>query len=314
MKTLNSFLIQGAAAILVVLTGQIGHAQTLFNDTFDTAGDANTYGWYYHGTNMTTSNTVSGGNLTLSNNGAVPGNNSGIWKSFGDQTLAAGETMRLTVHIAGGVFTSSPLGLSFTLVDSATVINANGGILSSTANPRYAYQLLLPRGTTSAGTGGVTAQNGIKQLYYAGAGTPAFNSQILSVTENSPNGAPDANNPTLPVTSTDQTFFTNGTYTSDAVLVWELSNVGGQMQFGGSFTAPNGGATTTFVTSDAVLFDHFTFDKVSIASPYWGTTTALNNVAINSVSMEIVPEPATWVLLAFGGLMVGVFLRRRRAI
>lgn len=295
------------AGILLGLTG-VGHAQTLFNDTFDTAGDANTYGWYYHATNMNTANTVSGGNLVLSNTGTDPANNSGIWKSFGSTSLADGETLRLTVHVSGGTFGNNALGLNFTLVDSATAIGTNGGLLSGAVYPRYAYQLITPRGTTTGGTGGLS-HDGVKQLYMTSGTTPGFTSQQLATTQNAANAAPDANNPTLAVTGANQTFFTNGTYTSDAVLVWELSNVGGQMKFGGSFTAPNGGATTTFLTSDANLFDHFTFDKISISSTYW---VGMNNVAINSVSMEIVPEPATWGLLAMG-LMTIVFLRRRVA-
>ncbi len=296
------------AGILLGLTG-VGHAQTLFNDTFDTAGDANTYGWYYHATNMNTSNTVSGGNLVLSNTGTDPGNASAVWKSFGSTTLSAGQTMRLTVNISGLTTTlNSGLGLTFAFVDSSTAINANGGLLNSTATPRYAYQLQLARGTGVGGTGGTTnSADGISQLYNAGA-TPVAASQQLSVRENSANGAPDASNPRLAVTASNQTFTTNGTYSQDAVLVWDISNVGGQIKFAGSFTSPNGGATTAFVTSDADLFDHFTFDKLAIGSSYW---VGLNDVRISSVELQVVPEPATWGLLGMG-LMTIVFLRRRR--
>jgi len=306
--SINSLLL---SVILCALGGQLGHAQTVvFSDTFNTAGNANDYGWYYRGTNqLTGSNTVTGGNMLLSNNGTAMGGSSAVWKSFNSTTLASGQTLRLTLNVSGyTAFSDGVFGPSIVLGNSSTAVSADGGYIVSSDLPRYAYRISLPRGATTGGTGGTgDGATGITQMYTMNGTTPSNASQQLSTNLFSANAAADANNQTLAVTSTAQTFFTLGTYTQDAVLVWDISNVGGQITFGGSFTAPNGGATTTFLSADAGLVDNVTFNKIAIGNLLWGGTS----FKVNSVDLQVVPEPTTWALIAAGMTFITVMRRRR---
>lgn len=90
----NKHLATAAVAVGMAL-GTAG-AAPIINDTFTTDGNANSYGWYYLGTNLDTGgSTVSGGNLLLGNTGSAPGNNSAVWRPFNSTTLANGDTLRL---------------------------------------------------------------------------------------------------------------------------------------------------------------------------------------------------------------------------
>jgi hypothetical protein len=298
----------------VALSAGMLNAGVIFSNAFDSGTNANDAGWYFRGSNLTTGNgTISNGNMVLSNTGVVPASGSGVWRPFNATTIANGETMRLTVNVSGVKASANGYGLTFGIVSSSTSITSDGANISVSAAPRFAYQIDLPRNVITGGIGGASAAHtGFSQLYYQSAGTPAFQSQQLSNNQVGPNGAVDANGPKLAAVSSAQTFFVNAAngYSSDAVLVFELKNTGGQMSFGGSFTAPNGGGSVTFLNQDATLFDQATFDKIYIGSKYWGTSAAdLSEVRVNSVSLEVIPEPATLGLFSVSS--VGLLMVRR---
>lgn len=78
---------------------------------------------------------------------------------------------------------------------------------------------------------------------------------------------------------------------------------------GGAFIDPN---TGTLESLGSVIDSTYTGISLTSSGAYWQGATAAGQTALfDNVSLQVVPEPGTGVLIILGGLVVGRALRRR---
>jgi hypothetical protein len=205
-----------------------------------------------------------------------------VQRYFTATTLADGETMTLSLNIRAAGTPSAGVGaFRLGLFDTASVLAANtsnfGGGGAFTGATGYLGSYQTNAGSGNAGliqerTNGVAANNLFQGTL--ASGTTATGSNVVAANTN-------------------------------YVATLTLARSGANVDVTSSFNGVNLSYTDT---SGA-----FTFDTVGI---FFGSTFGSSGIPyanfIDDVNLSVVPEPATWALLAFS-LTTVMVLRRRRA-
>jgi len=232
------------------------------------------------------------GNSTYS--GTLTGTGGGLTKSgTGSLTLSGNNTYTGTTTISAGTLVLASGGdiVSSTGVNLGT--SGSRGTLDLTAKSAYTFGA----GVTVNGDGTINIGTG-KAVTIAGNFAPGNSPGIVNVTGDL----------TLASTAT-----TTMQITGTGAGLFDRAVVSGQLAFGGTLALDNTGYTP--VLNDSVdLFDWSSttgaFSSISgtdLGSGYTWDTTALYSTG----TITVVPEPATWGLLAFSLTTVMVLLRRR---
>jgi autotransporter-associated beta strand protein len=232
------------------------------------------------------------GNSTYS--GTLTGTGGGLTKSgTGSLTLSGNNTYTGTTTISAGTLVLASGGdiVSSTGVNLGT--SGSRGTLDLTAKSAYTFGA----GVTVNGDGTINIGTG-KAVTIAGNFAPGNSPGIVNVTGDL----------TLASTAT-----TTMQITGTGAGLFDRAVVSGQLAFGGTLALDNTGYTP--VLNDSVdLFDWSSttgaFSSISgtdLGSGYTWDTTALYSTG----TITVVPEPATWGLLAFS-LTTVMVLRRRR--
>lgn len=254
-------------------------AQILINDTF--AG-GNISGWYSAGVTgySVSAFNAGGGNEYLSINATNVGTSGGHgFKAFSNTTLAIGETLRLTVDIAqlnnlGSVNNS----IGFALFNSA----------SSFASDQVAANIWDP------------GSQGYRFFLASGSGTNSSLGWLNLAATNTPWAG--AGNTNATSTSSAGLISTN-------LLTFDLSRTAiDEMQL----TVINGASTlfNAISTTNAGVPDYFAFNTLAVG--YLTTSASTRSVRLDSVQLEVVPEPSTIALFALGAGAIAFAARRRR--
>lgn len=271
MKTHLLTLVAGAALAVHA------QAQVLINDTFASGNITNWYSAGVAGSSISAFN-AGGGNEYLSinsSNVATAGNHA--FRAFTGTTLAVGETMRLTVDIAqfnnmGNVNNA----FGFALFNTTSSYTADQSAANIWATGSQGYRFFLASGTGSNSTLGWLNLGATNTPWAGAANTNANSTDAAGIL-------------------------------STNVLKFELAAIStNEVQL----TVING-ASTLFnaVSTSGGNPDYFTFNTLAIG--YLTTSAANRSVRLDSVHLEVVPEPSTVALLALGSGALWFAVRRR---
>ncbi len=271
------------------------------------------------------------GNVTLQNNAVVPvgiafsvGSNganttySGVLSGAGSLVKTGNGTLTLSVANSYTGLTTISAG-TLILSSSGNIANSSGvnlgtagsqGILNLTAKSSFAFgaaQTVAGYGTINIGTGKTVTVNGNL--------SPGNSTGIVAVTGN------------LSLTNTTTTTLELAGSGGVAGTDFDQTTVTGSLAYDGvlSITSFGGWDLTTAASYNLFDFVSFSgnFDSVSVGgnalsfdslSNTWSRTDGgiSYELTLNDGVLAVVPEPATWVLLALS-LTVVTVLRRRRA-
>jgi len=103
-------------------------------------------------------------------------------------------------------------------------------------------------------------------------------------------------------------FFANAYPASPADMDFRVSLNGGPATSIGDFTIPNGAGTWNAATK---TFRTFGATSVVLSFVDRNVAASGNDFGIDDISMNAVPEPATWAMMIAGFALVGLGLRRR---
>lgn len=271
---MKSFASPIAIAALAALLAP-ADAQPVFNDTF-TSGTAADAGYYRFGTTNTTL-AVSGGTLNYAY-AAGAANRSGVIKQFTNTTLALGETLTFAFALDSRALRDDENNsFRWSIGNIGTTVSAD---LSSaepfSSGTRRNYVFAAATGSAA------TAFN----QHSAGFNSPV-NGGTATALSGSLGASNFANASALP-------FSISVAFTRTAIGLDIEKNFGGSLSSG------------SFTTSTATDFD---FNTIAFSFNNAGAY----NAAFDTVSVSVIPEPATWALLGVGLLALVVFRHRRPA-
>ena len=297
-KTLLPFAFVSAIALSA---GPLG-AATLLNDSFADGSYTNqslpsSSAWYYANTAGTVTASAATNVYILDNNASGSLQTWTYFTDSGSQALAVGETLSVTFNfdLMGTVPTTVTDGaLRFGLFDSGgTRVTANqtGSIANSNWNTDTGYSAFVNVNSLSSDVSSNLRQraSGISDTLWAAAATTTLSSSAPGV---------------IDLGSTSD--FSTLRYSATLSLTRSSST---QVDLLTTIKSSDGSTTYFSLTGSDTSGLTTTFDTFSI---FIGQTVA-QDFAIDNVNINIVPEPATWGLLAFGLAATMAFRRRRMA-
>jgi hypothetical protein len=287
---------------LLALTGVIttgAHAQTtVYSDnfsvsqgaTYTTSGNIGTSSWTVARSGDDWGARIDGGVMTL-NNDVGPTANANGWV-YAYQTLTNIGSFDTTFANSGGPMSwtfnmqqirANPAGFTTNSYGAAWIIGASSTLVATQGS---GYALVLGNTGTPDPLRFVSFTGGLQTI---GAATTAL------ITATAP-----LDNPTNSFMSIRLTYDP----TSD---LWELF---GRNDGTSAFSDPNVGTLTSL---GSVTDDTYTGLALTSSGAYWQGSTGANQFAqFDNASLEVVPEPGTYALLALGGAGLAAYRLRRR--
>ena len=275
-----------------------------------------------------------GGSVTL-NNGV---SSATLTDSNGSHTVSADVVLssNLAVAVANG---GDALTVSGNISGSGKTLTKTGagalllsGTNSYTGTTTVSSGTLLINGNSSAATGAVAVNGGTLGGSGTIGGAVTVNASGFLAPGNSSAGILTVSSLALNSTSTVQ-FEVNGTATAGTDYDQVVVSGGGALALDGAFTIAFGNISALANTTDINLISYsssHTGDFTSLVSTgyyggtgaTWSHSTGTDTFSLSSGgqtltfseltgNLTVVPEPATWALLAFSLTTVMIFRRRR---
>jgi hypothetical protein len=294
MKKLLTCSILAAAAMALPLHAQTTVYSDNFNvsqgTTYTTSGNIGTSDWTVARSGADWGALINDGIMTLNNTASAETRVNGWVYAY--QTLAdtgdfstifsnSGDTMVWTFNMRQ--IRPNPAGFNLGGYGAAYVLGATSTDVFNSGN---GYAVVL---------GNTTSPDPLRLVSFTGGLTTLGTAATGLIVASSPLDNPTNNYMSIQVT-----------YDPSSNL-WEML---GRDDGSSSFSDPKTGTLTSLGT---VTDDTYTGVSLTSSGAYWQGSTAANQTAFfDNASLEVVPEPSTYALLALSGLALAGYAARRR--